>query len=108
MQKGLVRRPKGILLQDPLHRRLSDVDTSPRQFVSDLHLSQSRAEELHLLDDVANEMREPIDRRVSIPWGQNTEPRRSLRKTQRSLNGSKGDFGRRCATEIWYPRPGSR
>jgi len=62
-------RGNGMLLQDPLHRRLADVDTSPGQLVGDLHLPQRGAEQLDLLDGVANEIRESIDRCVGIDEG---------------------------------------
>ena len=63
------RRFRGVgrlLLQDPPDGRLADVDTCPGQLVGDLRFAERRAEQLDLLDGIANEIRKSIHRRSGL------------------------------------------
>ena len=53
----------GLFLQDPPNGRLADVDTCSCQHVGNLHLAQAGAEQLDLLDRVADEIWKSIHRR---------------------------------------------
>ena len=63
------RRFRGVdrlFLQDPPDGRLADMDTCPGQLVGDLRLAQRRAEQLDLLNSIADEIRKSIHRRSGL------------------------------------------
>ena len=56
----------GLLLEYSSDGRLTDVDARSGQFVRDLRFAERRAEQLDLLDGVANQIRESIHRHSSL------------------------------------------